>query len=378
MPEKVKHIVCTVTNDLSYDQRMQRICSSLSNAGYRVTLVGRRLKNSKTLNEFNFKQKRLKCIFNKGKLFYLEYNIRLYLFFLFLRNYDAICSVDLDTLLAGTLAAKLRRKKLVYDAHEYFTEVPELVERPRVQKIWAKIGAFCIPKCDAAYTVCQSLASTFKSIYKKDFEVIRNLPLAQPLSDSISVKEKKLPYILLYQGMLNDGRGLEEMIEAMRQFDADKVQLWLAGEGDLSAYLRQKTTALNLDDRIKFWGFVEPKELKIMTKKADIGLNLLKNKGLNYYYSLANKFFDYVMAEKPSINMDFPEYSLHTAEFEVALLLPDLSADSIVKSINNLLNDCSLYSKLQENCLKAKMIWNWELEEQKLLAVYSQLFHKKR
>lgn len=370
----MKKIYCTVTNDLSYDQRMQRICSSLANAGYEVTLLGRKLKHSKPLSEFKFKQKRIRCFFTKGKMFYIEYNIRLFFFFLFLRKYDAICAVDLDTLLATSLASSIRRKKLIYDAHEYFTELPELVSRPAVKKIWAGIGRFCIPKCDLAYTVCSSLASEFHKKYNIDFGVIRNLPLSQTISTDNLMLNCNKPKIILYQGMLNDGRGLEEMLEAMQYFQADNVQLWIAGEGDLSEALRKKATVLNLGEKVKFLGFVKPDELKSITQKADIGINLLQNKGLNYYYSLANKFFDYVMAEKPSICMNFPEYRLHCQEFETAVLIPDLNRDAIIKAIESLSEDDDYYQKIRGNCQKAKLVWNWENEEIKLISMYRDLF----
>jgi len=371
----VKKIYCTVTNDLSYDQRMQRICSSLAKAGYNVTLVGRRLKSSKPLSEFNFNQKRLYCFFNKGKMFYIEYNIRLFFFFLFLRKYDAICAVDLDTLLPATVSTKIRRKKLVYDAHEYFTELPELVGRPTVKKIWAAIGRFCIPKCDMSYTVCGSLSSEFSKKYAVNFGVIRNLPLSQPLlPHSKTDIEVERPCIVLYQGMLNDGRGLEEMLKAMQDFDAQKVQLWIAGEGDLSEELRNIAAKLDLGEKVKFLGFLKPAELKAITQSADIGINLLKNKGLNYYYSLANKFFDYVMAEKPSICMNFPEYSMHCSEFETAVLISDLKKDSISEAICKLSSRDIFYQEIRENCQKAKLIWNWEKEEIKLISMYHELF----
>ncbi len=371
----MKKIYCTVTNDLNYDQRMQRICTSLSNAGFDVTLIGRKLKQSKPLSEFNFKQKRIHCFFTKGKFFYLEYNIRLFFFFLFLRKYDVICAVDLDTLIAATLAAKIRRKKLVYDAHEYFTEVPELVGRPRIQKIWSKIAKYCIPKVDLAYTVCSSLAEEFHKIYNKRFDVIRNLPKTSDVKNEAQLqKREEEPFILLYQGMLNDGRGLEEMLDAMQEFDANKVQFWIVGEGDLSEKLRNKAEELNLGDKVKFHGFVRPDELKSITEKADAGVNLLKNKGLNYYYSLANKFFDYAMAEKPSICMDFPEYRKHCNEFKTAVLIADLNKESILNAINALLNNSALYFEIKANCKIAKEIWTWEKEEIKLITIYKELF----
>src|SRR5689334_10089007 len=93
-----ERIYFTVTNDLTYDQRMHRICHSLAIAGYDVTLVGRRLKNSLPLEQKSFRQKRLRCFFNKGSWFYREYNIRLFLYLLFCKM-DGICAIDLDTIL---------------------------------------------------------------------------------------------------------------------------------------------------------------------------------------------------------------------------------------------------------------------------------------
>lgn len=354
---------------------MQRICSSLSKAGYEVYLIGRKLSSSAALKDFPFYQKRIKCLFNKGKLFYLEYNIRLFIFLLTRTKLDAICSVDLDTLLAGTLTSKIRNKKLIYDAHEYFTEVPEIVGRPAVKKIWSWVANVCIPKVDLAYTVCQSLAKEFKEIYKIDFEVIRNLPLEKSDTEIIQKKEGQ-PFILLYQGMLNDGRGLEEMIQAIQFFDKNEVVFWIVGEGDLSNQLRQLSKELKVEDKVVFHGFKDPSELKLLTQNAHIGINLLQNKGLNYYYSLANKFFDYVQAGKPSINMDFPEYKFHNEQYEVSMLLEDLGIQKIERSIRRLMDEKDLYFKLQNNCIIAAKEWIWEKEEVRLKHIYNTLLKK--
>ncbi|RMG81268.1 MAG: glycosyltransferase, partial [Bacteroidetes bacterium] len=125
-----KRLLFTVTNDLTYDQRMIRICTTLSRAGYDVCLIGRRRRHSEPLRpgQYPFRQKRLFCFFEKGKLFYLEYNFRLFCLLLISR-FDLVCSIDLDTILPGFLVAGLRRKIQVYDAHEYFTELPEVVHR---------------------------------------------------------------------------------------------------------------------------------------------------------------------------------------------------------------------------------------------------------
>ena len=363
------HLIFTVTNDLSYDQRMQRICRTLVENGYSVTLIGRTLPHSPPLDKTSFSQKRLHCRFRKGFLFYAEYNLRLFWCLLF-TSFDAVCSVDLDTLPAGCLATLLRRKRRVFDAHEYFTEVPEVTNRAFVKAIWEMVARICLPFYKNAYTVGQGLAAIFEKKYGLPFSVIRNVPVR----DFSVVSDKEKPYVLLYQGALNEGRGIEVALEAMQQLD--DVQLWLAGEGDLSDILRRRTRELGLRDKVRFLGFIKPSELRRYTAQAWLGINLLENKGLSYYYSLANKFFDYVQAGTPVLTMNFPEYKALNEEQEVGILLDELSPGSVAAAINKLLNDKALYQKLQGNCLSARKVWNWEAEEQILIDIWRGAFLK--
>ncbi|HEV7783351.1 MAG TPA: hypothetical protein VGO58_18880 [Chitinophagaceae bacterium] len=134
----MKTIYFTVTNDLSYDQRMQRICTSLAENGYRVVLVGRKLTSSLPLEERKYEQKRIRCWFNKKKWFYAEYNIRLFFFLLF-KKMDAICAIDLDTILPCLRISRLKKIPRIYDAHELFTEMKEVITRPGIQKTWMRI-----------------------------------------------------------------------------------------------------------------------------------------------------------------------------------------------------------------------------------------------
>ncbi len=184
-------ILFTVTNDLTYDQRMHRICGTLASAGHRVWLVGRALPHSVPLEGKAFRQKRLRCFFQKGFVFYAEYNLRLFFFLLF-ASYDAVCSIDLDTQPAGCLATLLRRKKRVFDAHEYFTEVPEVVDRPFVKGFWETVARLCLPFYRHAYTVGPCLAGIFKEKYGVNFGVVRNVP--GPGLDGATLTRVPLPW----------------------------------------------------------------------------------------------------------------------------------------------------------------------------------------
>jgi glycosyltransferase involved in cell wall biosynthesis len=331
--------------------------------------VGRLLPNSSPLQPEIFQQVRFKCHFNKGFLFYAEYNFRL-MIWLFRADFDAVGTVDLDTLAAGGIVGVFRRKVRVFDAHEYFTEVPEVVHRRFVKAFWGQVARLFLPFYQHAYTVGPALAAIFTEKYRIPFEVVRNVP--QQLDAIPSDLPPDAPRILLYQGALNEGRGIESMLEAMKMLP--DFQFWLAGEGDLSVQLRAMAHQFGVSDRVRFLGYVKPAELKNYTCEAWVGLNLLENKGLSYYYSLANKFFDNVQAVKPVFTMDFPEYRALNAEYEVAILLPDLKVETLVEQIRHLATNPDLYNKLKSNCLQARKQWIWEKDEKILLGVWEKAF----
>jgi len=103
------------------------------------------------------------------------------------------------------------------------------------------------------------------------------------------------------------------------------------------------------------------------------GINLVEREGLNQYFSLANKFFDYIHAGLPQVTMNFPEYAAVNQHFEVAILIDDLQPKTIANAMNRLLDDQDLYLRLKNNCIAAKNKLNWEEEEQKLISFYRQV-----
>lgn len=365
----LKRIIFTVTNELNYDQRMVRICSSLTEAGYAVTLIGKKGISSTPLAKKEYLQKRLFTFFYKGFGFYAEYNIRLFFYLLFKKT-DLFCCIDLDTMLPVWLVSKLKSTKRVYDAHEYFSQQKEVISRPRIHSVWKWIEKTFTPHFKNGYTVSQSIAAEFKTIYGVDYEVIRNIPMLKPLTPHLLQKEK----IILYQGAVNEARGLEFLIPAMKEIDA---QLDIYGDGNFMDQTKNLIISNNLQIKVFLKGRVLPEELDAITQNAYIGINLVENSGLNQYFSLANKFFDYIQNGLPQISMNFPEYKQINDEYEVAILIDDLQPNTITAAINKLLHDDGLYYRLQQNCLKARQILNWQNEEEKLIAFYADIFNRR-
>jgi glycosyltransferase involved in cell wall biosynthesis len=363
----LKRIYFTVTNDLTYDQRMHRICTSLAQKGYAVTLIGRKLTSSLPLEKKIYTQKRFRLFFNSGKLFYAEYNFRLFFYLLF-KKMDAICAIDLDTIIPCYYVSKFKNITRIYDAHELFTEQKEIISRPRIYKWWKKIEQRYVPLYKNGYTVSQSIATFFKKEYGVQYELIRNMPLVDADVHEQKVNEK----FILYQGAVNEARGLEALIPAMKNIT---LPLVICGDGNFMPQLKKLIAANQVADKVTLKGMVTPNELRQLSKQAFIGINLVEKNGLNQYFSLANKFFDYIHAAVPQITMNFPEYKKINDQEAVALLIDETTSEKISTAVNNLAQDVVLYNKLKENCVRQRLVLNWQQEEIKLVSFYYRLFN---
>jgi glycosyltransferase involved in cell wall biosynthesis len=236
-----------------------------------------------------------------------------------------------------------------------------------VYKVWRFIENVFVPKFKNGYTVSYSISNAFEGLFKLKYQVIANASLIKTLNKNYSIKDK----LIVYQGAVNEARGLEFLVPAMKNIDA---QLHIYGDGNFMARLKTIIDNHCLNEKVKFKGKVSPDELNRITSEYYIGLNLVENIGLNQYYSLANKFFDYMHAGIPQITMNFPEYKRINDQFEVAILIDDLKPDSISKAINELLKDDEKYNKLVLHCLEAKKVHNWENESKKLIQFYKNIF----
>ncbi len=362
-----KRIHLTVTTDLNYDQRMQRICTSLAEVGYDVTLVGRKKKNSPKLLEKPYKQKRLSMFFQKGFMLYVEYNLRLFLYLLSVKT-DAICSIDLDSILAGYIASRIKKTKRVYDAHELFCEMEEIIARPRVYKIWKWIEQKTLTLYPHGYTIGGCYAEEYRKMYGHQYHIVRN---ATRLS-TIPLPENTGAYIL-YQGSVNEGRCFEQLIPAMQHVD---YKLVICGEGNFMQQTKDLIEMYGLADKVELKGYVPPDELVHYTQNALCGITLFTSTCLSNYYSLGNRFFDYIHQGIPQLAVALPEYIKINDEFEVATLLPpdDVSPTSIAEALNRFIQDTNYQQKLASNTQACKQKYNWQNEEKSLLRTWEEVF----
>ena len=354
-----KIIYMLVSSDLASDQRVLKVANSCHKHNNEVHLVGRLLPFSAPLQQpFQCERKKLK--FNQSFLFYAEMNIRFF-WMLMRHKFDIVIANDTDTLPAAWFASLLKRKILLFDAHELFPEVPELQDRPRVKAFWQSVENFIFPMLKNSYTVCDSIAKHYQNKYGIQMQVVRNMPYFR------LPHEKILNYspdrIILYQGALNVGRGLEWVIDAMPM--VEKAVLVIIGDGDIRKQLEERVRNAGLAGRVYFMGRVSGTELFRYTSSADIGLCLLEKRGLSYYYALPNRIFDYIQSGVPVLATGFPEMKNIVQKHRTGLLTNSTEPTEIAKLLNRMLTEPQSVAHFPE---LAKQFC-WENEEKVLLDI---------
>lgn len=338
--------------------------------GFKVSLIGRKLPGSFPLDRV-YHTHRMKLIFRKGPFFYAEYNIRLFLYLLF-HKADLLVSNDLDTLPANFLAHKMNGIPIVYDSHEYYTETPELVNRPIVQGIWKWIERSIFPSLNDIITVNSSIAELYEKQYSKKLFVVRNLPRLRKSFDAVEREHlgfKSDQHLIILQGAgINIQRGAEEAILAMEY--VENTTLLIVGGGDVINDLKHLALAKKLNEKVKFMPRLPYNELMRYTAVAEIGLTLDKDTNVNYRFSLPNKLFDYINAGTPVLASPLPEIRKIIEEYNVGMLIDYHDPKHIAEKINFMLTN-NYKSLLIENLKTAALKLNWENEEEVIRVVYS-------
>jgi glycosyltransferase involved in cell wall biosynthesis len=234
-----------------------------------------------------------------------------------------------------------------------------------VQKVWTKIEDRIFPQLKYTYTVCQTIADTYNKRYGINMQVVRNIPFAAEETSAtgrvwMDTKGKK---VLLYQGAVNVGRGIEWIINTM-PYLKDFV-CYIVGGGDLLEKMKALVKTLRLEDRVFFTGRLPFEALSAYTQCADIGINLLDNRGLNYYYSLPNRIFDYIRNSVPVLTSDFPEIRKIVAHYDIGTLVDHYEPEYLAEIIRQM----SKQEKNTAGFARANAELTWENEAQTLLKI---------
>lgn len=342
---------------------MHRIAQQFSALGWQTEIVGILRAGSFSFTPSSYQVTRITISPSSGMLFYLMLNIQFFL--KALRSSSTVfMAIDLDTLPAIRLAAWIRSKIIVWDCHEIYLAMPELSDKPIVRGVWKIIERIFVPGLKQVMTVTHGVSSYLLENYNIRSTIIHNYPKTTP--DEVSIQEKFNSKIIFFQGMLNQGRGLDILIKAYRDLPSE-YRLEIAGDGPQKPMLEQLVATLGLMDRVKFLGLLRPEELNKFTQRSCLGISLLDESHENSRISLANKNLDYIMGGIPTITMDFPEYRYINDRWPVAILLKSATIESIQSTIRIITTDYRVYQTMSLACVEARKVLCWENESYKLV-----------
>lgn len=352
-----KRIVLTAITNISTDQRVRRTASTFHEAGYPVVVICR--KQTSPSEQLPYRVKLFRELIGRGPLFYLEFNLKTFVSLLFMRS-SLIYANDLDTLPACYLASAIKRVPLIYDSHELYTEVPELIGRNFKRNLWFRVEKRCIRRASRIITVSNSIAKELTKRYGVSVSVIRNLPRKRAIKS-----EPAITPTLIYQGALNLGRGIELAIETMRYLP--EYVLLIAGTGDIEKKLHRLTEKLGLQKQVKFLGLLNPETLSRITASAWMGISFEEDMGLSYRYALPNKLFDYIAAGIPVATSNLPEMSAIVKQYDIGIIIDNRNPRAVARKIETLLQTPEQMDRYRKRVQFAANELTWEKEKAKLL-----------
>ncbi|RUR27819.1 glycosyltransferase [Vreelandella andesensis] len=286
---------------------------------------------------------------------------------------DIVHAHDVNMLPTAWLAARLAKAPLIYDAHEISTD------REGYQSFRGLVGWVekqLVPGAAGMITTTDARAKFFARAYGVSRPlVLQNRPRFIEVSRSNRIREelglKESWPIVLYQGGLQPGRGLDRLVKAA--VNVSDTYFVFIGGGSQAGDLKRLVGDLNLGQSVYFIDTVPLDELPSYTASADIGIQPIENTCLNHFTTDSNKLFEYVIAGLPVIASQLPEISKVVRQHDLGLLVPPGNTEALASAIVELVKDSSRRTHYQMNAKKAAKLLNWETQEASLLALYHQV-----
>ncbi len=326
------------------------------------------------LNRFKLSSRKLSKNLFVQVLKYFEFIYRVTLFY---RKKDIkMINIHAISLLPfGVLLKYLYKATLVYDTHELETETNgSMGLRKKLVKFMEKTF---IKRCDLIFVVSENIADWYEKEY--DIQrpvVVKNAPRligskkTNHFRENLSIKEDSI--IVLYQGGLSKGRGVDLLLESFKQRDDDKVVIVFMGYGEIEEDIKIASKERN---NIFFHPAVAPEIVLEYTSSADIGISFIENTCLSYYYCLPNKLFEYAMAGLPVIVSNMKEMRELVEKYDMGIIVEDDKIESMNNAIDKILQ--SDIKQMKQNARRCAEENSWEKQEVKMINEYKRVLNGK-
>lgn len=380
-------VLMLLTNAYDPDPRVRQEALALTGMGCGVRLLAwdRDLKNPETEVMEGVEVERIRLASRHGRgttqiFFYVALYVRM-LWRGWKVPFAAVHCHDLDTLPLGFLLGKVKRKPIVYDAHESFLEMFEGRVHPWVLRILAAVENFMIRRVDLLITVGEKLRHYFVGRGARRTAVVGNwkdlkdfqctAEQNQQLRASLGIPPEAIVVTCITQLLKN--RMIEELIEGAKPYP--DVYVMLAGKGELEPLVRKWVSE---NPRIIYLGFIHASQVASYTCASDVIYCGFDPAMSNFRFAAPNKLFEALAAGKPLITPDIGEIGDLVRGADCGVVMPDCSASSVRQALGAM-RDPELRAVWTRNSQTLGRIeMNWQKGEAVLDEEYSRLVPKWR
>ncbi|MBR3897734.1 MAG: glycosyltransferase family 4 protein [Bacilli bacterium] len=169
------------------------------------------------------------------------------------------------------LAIKFRIKNIIHlhgsEFKKWYDSVDD-IKKKKIKKLLISSNIFIV--------LGDRWSKVIKEIEPKSNVVI--------LNNSVNIPNKKTKYnskkTLLFLGVLIKRKGIHDLIEALYKLDGENYQLLIAGTGEEESNLKELVNRYNLNDKVKFLGWIGSKEKEELLVKSQFMILPSYNEGL--------------------------------------------------------------------------------------------------
>lgn len=204
-------------------------------------------------------------------------------------------------------------------------------------------------------------------IKEKNITIIENGASILEPGPKIKKETKKTA---IYLGALSPDKGVEKSIEVFAEIDSlDKDwQFWIVGNGspDYVNHLKKRISKLNLQDKVKFWGFVSQTKKFELLKRAHIFVDLSVREGWGLVVIEA------AAMGTPTVAFNVAGLRDSIVDGKTGILCQD-NLKEVAKNTIDLVNDKKRYEDFEKNCVEWSKNFTWEKSTKRSLELIEKL-----
>lgn len=362
-----KKVIIAFLGNAKYDARCINMANSLFNNGFKVIIIDEEDPENENLGSNSFEVRHVKTLRKSGFIRYWNYHCKLQKIARQVKP-DIFISADLFSL-AVCSNQNINCLK-IYDSRELYSKLTSLVGKPIKQLFWSFFERKYYKNVNKVLVSAEKDREFLISRFGyKDIQLIFNFPNIQKKTSKINlchkfnISEKKK--IFLYQGAIQIGRGIEEMISLLNYFE-DCVAC-IVGDGEHKREIIKLSEKLKISNRVFYTGKISYNELISVSKQADIGFSLIQPLSDSYKQALPNKLFEYGLAGTPVIASDFPEMKYYINKYKLGIAVNPINEKEHLDAVNRLLkwkHTAELITNVEDNL-------TWESQEHKFIQLFN-------